>query len=89
MSGCAAGTPLRPPPRLRKDVTGPQRAGLGSPLRSPVLPIETPGLGHPLTPLDPRNWQILVRLGRNKKLFADLGTLEENRQEVKSMNKMN
>ena len=41
-----------------------------------------------LTPLDPRNWQILVRLGRNKKLSADLGTLEEYRQEVKSMNKM-
>ena len=41
-----------------------------------------------LTPLDPRNWQILVRLGRNKKLSADLGTLEEYRKEVKSTNKM-
>jgi hypothetical protein len=38
--------------------------------------------------LDPRNWQILVHLGRNKKLSADLGTLEEYRQEVKNMNKM-
>jgi hypothetical protein len=28
-----AGAPLRPPPRLREDATGPQRAGLGSPVR--------------------------------------------------------
>jgi len=46
LSGCVAGTPLRSPPHQREDVTGPQRAGLGSPLRSRVPPIGTPGLGH-------------------------------------------
>ena len=61
-SSCVAGAPLRSPPRLREDVTGPQR--------------------------DPRNWQILVRVGRDKKLSADSGTLEQYRQEVKSMEKM-
>jgi len=84
-SGCVAGTPSRSPPRKREDVTGPQRAGLGSPPR-------VTGAAHrdsrPGSPLNPRNWQILVHLGRNKKLSADLGTLEEYRQEVKSMNKM-
>ena len=53
-----------------------------------VLPSKTPGLGH-LPDFDgSRNWQILVRLGRSKKIYADLGTLGEYRQEVKSMNKM-
>ena len=33
LSGCVAGTPLRSPPHQREDVTGPQRAGLGSPPR--------------------------------------------------------
>ena len=46
LSGCVAGTPLRSPPRLREDVTGPQRAGLAHRLGSSVLPIETPGLDH-------------------------------------------
>ena len=55
---------------------------------SPVLPIKTPGLGHRPDSDGSRNWQILVRLGRSKKLYADLGTLGEYRQEVKSMNKM-
>jgi hypothetical protein len=29
-SSCAAGAPLRSPPRLREDATGPQRDGLGN-----------------------------------------------------------
>jgi hypothetical protein len=30
MSGCVAGAPLRSPPRLREDATGPQRADPGT-----------------------------------------------------------
>ena len=33
LSGCVAGAPSRSPPHKREDVTGPQRAGLGSPPR--------------------------------------------------------
>jgi hypothetical protein len=80
--------PLRSPPRLRKDVTGPQRAGLGSPLRSPVLPVDTPDPGHRPDFAGSQKLTILVHLGRKKKQTADLSTLEEYRQEVKSMNKM-
>ena len=52
----------------------PQRAGLGPPLRSPMLPIQTPGLGRRLTPLNQKR-QTLVCLGSNKKQSVDLGTL--------------
>jgi hypothetical protein len=73
---CVAGAPLRSPPRLREGATGPQRTGLGSGLRATSA--------H----RDSRIWQILVRVGRNRKQAADLGTLKEYRQEVKSMNKI-
>jgi len=53
------------------------------------LPIETPGLGHRSDSAGSQKLADPVRLGRNKKLSADLGTLEEHRQEVKSMNQMN
>jgi hypothetical protein len=43
-----------------------------------------------LTPLDPGKLaQIQTPLGRNKKLSPCASTLDEYRQEVKSMNKMN
>ncbi len=80
---CPAAWPGRPrAPLLISARTSPARSapGWAHRLGSPVPPIETP--------LDPRHWQILVRLGRNKKLSADLGTLREHRQEVKSMDKM-
>jgi hypothetical protein len=45
MADRVAGAPLRSPP-MRKDATGPQRPELASPLRSLVLPIQTPGPGN-------------------------------------------
>src|SRR5580692_13018209 len=93
---CPAAWPERPcAPLLACARTPPARsAGLGAPLRpltwpGPVPPIKTPGLGHRASPDGSRNLEILVHVGRSKKKSADLGTLKEYRQEVKSMNKMN
>ena len=87
-----AAWPERPcAPLLACARTPPARSAPGWAHRfgSPVLPIKTPGLGHRPDSDGPRNWQNLARIGRNKKKSADLGTLGEYRQEVKSMKKMN
>ena len=70
-SGCVAGGVLALPssPAQGRHRPAARQAGLNR-LGSPVLPVETSGLVTALTPLDPRNWQILVHLGRNKKLSA-------------------
>ena len=82
---------MRSPPRLREDATGTQRAGLGSPLRSPAWPsktIKTPDPGHSPDSAGSQNGTIPARVGRNKNFYPALGTLEEQNQEVKSMNEM-
>jgi hypothetical protein len=80
---------LRSPPRLREDATGLQRrAGLTASGHR-CWPIKTPGLGHRPDSAGSQKVAIPVRLGRNKNLPSDLGTLEQHRQEVKSMKKMN
>ena len=53
--GCVAGAPLRSPPRLREDAPGPQRAGLGSPLRvTGAAPSSLQAWVTVLAPPDPR-----------------------------------
>ena len=88
---CPAAWPGRPcAPLLISARTSPARSapGWAHRLGSPVLPIETPGLGHRSDSAGSQKLADSSTLGRNKKLSADLGTLEEYRQEVKSMNKM-
>jgi hypothetical protein len=61
-SGCVAGAPLRSPPRLREDATGPQHAGLGSPLRvTGAAHQRLQAWATALTPMDPetgRSWYV-------------------------------
>jgi hypothetical protein len=64
---CVAGAPLRSPPRIREDATGPQRAGLGSPLLVNGAAHQGSRPGSPLRLRWFQNWQILVRVGRDKK----------------------
>jgi hypothetical protein len=70
----------------RAETAGPRPARLagcaaGTPSRSP--PRKREDVTGPQ-----RAEMILVRLGRNRKLSADVGTLKEYREEVKSMNEI-
>ena len=77
MAGCVAGAPLRSPP-MRKDATGRSGPSWVHRFGHRCCPSRLQAQVTVLPPLDPANSpQILVLLGRNKKLSMYFGTLEQ------------